>query len=184
MRKVVLYTIMSVDGAAEDPLRYFSDFDAEMKAFEARVIGTQDAVLLGRRMYDEWSRYWPTSDEQPFADFINTVRKYVFTSSAPPTNWPNTTFVTGTPADLVAELKAQPGGDIGVHGSIDLAHSMVRAGLVDQLSLVIAPTLSGRGRRLFDADLFGDDEVRRLELLNVSATSSGGVLLDYRVTSR
>lgn len=181
MRKVVLYTLMSVDGAVEDPTRYFFDFDEEMDANLARVIGAQDAVLLGRRMYDEWSRYWPPSDIQPFADFINSVRKYVFTSSALTPTWTNTTVATSTPTDLVAELKAQPGGDIGVHGSIDLARSMLRAGLVDQLSLVLAPTLSGIGRRLFDADLFGDDEVRRLELVQVAGTSSGGVLLDYRL---
>jgi len=181
MRKVVVYTLMSVDGAVEEPARYFPDFDKETDAYEAGVTDTQDTVLLGRRMYDAWSRHWPTSDNQPFADFINNVRKYVFTSSPLTTSWANTTVATGTPADLVAELKAKPGGDIGVHGSIDLARSMLRAGLVDQLSLAIAPTLSGIGRRLFDADLFGDDEVRRLELLQATGTSSGGVLLDYRI---
>lgn len=181
MRKVVLYSLMSVDGAVEDPTRYFSDFDEETDAYEARVIDTQDTVLLGRRMYEQWSRYWPTSDNQPFAGFINNVRKYVFTSSPLTTRWANTTVATDTPADLVAELKAKPGGDIGVHGSIDLARSMLRAGLIDQLSLAIAPTLSGIGRRLFDADLFDDSFARRLELLQVTGTSSGGVLLDYRL---
>lgn len=180
MRKVVLYTLMSVDGAVEDPTRYFSDFDEEMDANQARIIGAQDAVLLGRRMYDEWSQYWPASDDQPFADFVNNVPKYVLTSSTLTTSWANTIVATSTPANLVAELKAQPGGDIGVHGSIDLARSMLRAGLVDQLSLVIAPVLSGIGRRLFDADLFGDD-VLRLELLRATGTSSGGVLLDYQL---
>jgi dihydrofolate reductase len=183
MRKVVLYTLMSLDGAVEEPSRYFADFDEETDANEARVIGTQDTVLLGRQMYDVWARYWPTSDNQPFAVFINNVRKYVFTSSPLTTSWTNATVATSSPADLVAELKAQPGGDIGVHGSIDLARSMLRDGLVDQLSLAIAPTLSGIGRRLFDADLFGDGDVRRLELLRVAGTSSGGVLLDYRLRS-
>lgn len=183
MRKVVLYTLMSVDGAVEDPTRYFADFDEEMHSNLGKVIGAQDTVLLGRRMYDEWSRHWPSSDMQPFADFINNVRKYVVTSSTPPTTWTNTTVTAGPVADLVAELKSRPGADIGVHGSIDLARSMLRVGLVDQLSLVLAPTLSGIGRRLFDADLFGDDNVRRLELLEVAGTSSGGVLLDYRIKS-
>ncbi|MQA27282.1 MAG: dihydrofolate reductase [Micromonosporaceae bacterium] len=186
MRKVVLYTLMSADGAVEDPTRYFPDFDfsgfdEDMSAHEARVIGAQDTVLLGRKTYDQWSRYWPSSDAQPFADFINNVQKRVLTSSTPTTTWTNTTVANGPLADLVAELKATPGGDIGVHGSIDLARSMLRARLVDQLSLVIAPTLSGIGRRLFDPDLFDDTEVRRLELLQATGTSSGGVLLDYRI---
>ncbi len=183
MRKVVLYTLMSVDGAVEEPNRYFVDFDDEMDANLAEVIGTQDTVLLGRRMYDEWSQYWPNSDHQPFADFINHVEKYVITSSTPATTWSGTTVAAGPVADLVAELKTRPGRDIGVHGSIDLARSLLRAGLVDQLSLVIAPTLSGIGRRLFDAELFEDDDVRRLELLRAAGTPSGGVLLDYRVES-
>jgi dihydrofolate reductase len=183
MRKVVLYTLMSVDGAVEDPNRYFADFDDEMDANLAEVIGTQDTVLLGRRMYDEWSRFWPNSDYQPFADFINNVEKYVVTSSTPTTTWTGTTVTAGPVADLVADLKARVGGDIGVHGSIDLARSLLRAGLVDQLNLVIAPTLSGIGRRLFDAELFDDDNVRRLELLRAAGARSGGVLLDYRVES-
>lgn len=181
MRNVVLYTLMSLDGAVEEPDRYFPEFDAETDAYEARVIEAQDTVLLGRHMYDQWSRYWPTSDNQPFADFINNVRKYVFTSSPLATGWTNATAATSAPADLVAELKAQPGGDIGVHGSIDLARSMLREGLIDRLSLVVAPVLSGVGRRLFDADLFDDAEARRLELIQATSTSSGGLLLDYRL---
>lgn len=181
MRNVVLYTLTSVDGAVEDPTRYFSVFDAEMDAHLERVIGAQDTVLLGRRMYDEWSHYWPKADAQPFREFINRVPKYVLTSSKPATAWTHTTVVTGPIAGLVAGLKAQPGGDIGVHGSIDLARSMLCAGLIDRLSLVIAPTLSGVGRRLFDADLFADTRVRPLELLEAARTPSGGVLLDYRI---
>jgi len=181
VRNVVLYTLMSLDGAVEEPDRYFPEFDKETDAYEARVIGTQDTALLGRHMYDEWSRYWPTSDNQPFADFINNVPKYVITSSPLTTGWTNATAATSTPADLIAELKAQPGGDIGVHGSIDLARSMLREGLIDQLSLAIAPTLSGVGRRLFDADLFGDGDARRLELVEATRTSSGALLVDYRL---
>ncbi|HEX6445525.1 MAG TPA: dihydrofolate reductase family protein [Streptosporangiales bacterium] len=181
MRKVVLYTLMSLDGAVEDPMRYFAVFDKEMETNLGELIARQDTVLLGRRMHEEWSRYWPNSDEQPFADFINNVPKYVLTSSAATTTWPATTFTGGPVADLVAGLRAEPGGDIGVHGSIDLARSMLREGLIDELRLAIAPTLSGIGRRLLDADLFADTDVRRLELLAATATSSGGVLLHYRI---
>ena len=180
MRNVVLYTLMSLDGAVEDPDRYFPTFDDEMEAHLERVIATQDTVLLGRRMYDEWSRYWPTADPYPFRDFINAVEKYVLTSSELTTPWTNARVAGESVADLVHELKAKPGGDIGVHGSVDLARSMLRDGLVDRLSLVLGPTLSGIGRRLFDADLYGDGDVRQLELIEARATPSGGVLLDYR----
>lgn len=106
------------------------------------MIGTQDTVLLGRRIHAEWSRHWPTSVMQPFADF-NNVRKYVVTSSMPPTGWTNTTVTAGPVADLVAKLKSRPGADIGVDGSIDLTRSMLRDGLVDRLSLVLAPDAVG-----------------------------------------
>jgi dihydrofolate reductase len=87
---LILYTLVSLDGATEDPHRYFPEtprrpgapvFDDDLGRHEAEMLARQGAVLLGRRTYDQWSRYWPTSDEQPFADFINTVPKYVLTST-------------------------------------------------------------------------------------------------------
>ena len=90
MPDIVLYTLVSLDGATEDPHRYFPEtgdrhgapvFDDDLGRHEAQMLARQRAVLLGRRTYDQWSRYWPTSDEQPFADFINTVPKYVVTST-------------------------------------------------------------------------------------------------------
>ena len=185
-RKVVLYTLMSLDGAVDDPASYFSpapadnkppDFDAEMEQYEADVIATQDAVLLGRNMYDEWSGYWPSSDVQPFADFINGVKKYVITSSPLARPWHNSEAVAGPPADVIRDLRSQPGGDIGVHGSIHLATSLLEAGLVDELQLVVGPVVGCPGRRLFEAS----GELRRMTLLNAQRTPSGSLLLAYRV---
>lgn len=186
MRKVVLYTLMSLDGDVDDPAGYFSpdpatgeppDFDPVMEENEAEVTGTQDAVLLGRHMYDEWSRYWPTSDVQPFADFINGVKKYVVTSTPLSNAWNNAEAVAGPVHDVVRDLRAMPGGDIGVHGSIQLAQSLLAAGLVDELQLVVGPAFGFAGRRLFKSA--GD--VRRLTLLSARQTPSGALLLAYRV---
>jgi dihydrofolate reductase len=186
VRKVVLYTLMSLDGAVDHPGRYFPpadepgdvpEFDAVMIDNEERVIGAQDAVLLGRHMYDEWSRFWPTATDQPFAGFINTVKKYVVTSSPLSHAWHNAEGVAGPLEDLVRDLKARPGGDIGVHGSIELAQSLLEAGLVDELQLVVGPTIGCTGRRLFA----GTDQVRRLQLLSATPTPSSSVLLAYRV---
>ena len=143
---------------------------------KARVIGTQDAVLLGRRMFDEWSQYWPTSHIQPFADFINSVKKYVVTSTPLSNDWHNAEAVTAPIEDVVRDLKAGPGGDIGIHGSIQLAQSLLAAGLVDELQLVVAPAVGFMGRRLFAST----HDVRRLELLSATPTPSGSVLLAYR----
>ena len=98
MRKLVLYSLVSLDGVGESPDEYVFEFDETMDDNLAEVIGSQDTVLLGRGQYDEWASYWPTSDMQPFADFINSVPKYVFTSAQPVADWTGTTVVT-TAAD-------------------------------------------------------------------------------------
>lgn len=186
VRKVVLYTLMSLDGAVDDPGRYFTpgqepgqapEFDSVMDDYEANIISAQDAVLLGRRMYDEWSRYWPTVDHQPFADFINRVKKYVVTSTPLSNGWHNSEAFEGPVQDLVRDLKSRPGGDIGIHGSVQLAQSLLEAGLVDELRLVVGPAFGFQGRRLFASA----DDIRRLELLSAIPTPSGSVLLAYRV---
>jgi dihydrofolate reductase len=185
VRKVVLYNLMSLDGAVDDPDRYFMPsqeagqppvFDSVMDDNEAQIIRAQDTVILGRHMYDEWSRYWPTIENQPFADFINRVKKYVVTSTPLSNGWHNCEAVERPVGDLVRDLKAQPGGDIGIHGSIQLAQSLLAAGLVDELQLVVGPALGFPGRRLFASA----DDVRRLELLSARPTPSGSVLLAYR----
>jgi dihydrofolate reductase len=186
VRNVVLYTLMSLDGAVDRPDMYFApaqesdrpmEFDPVMIENEGNVIATQDAVLLGRHMYDEWSQYWPTADEQPFADFINSVKKYVVTSTPLSNEWHNAEAVGGPIEDLVRDLKDRPGSDIGVHGSIQLAQSLLKAGLVDELRLVVGPVVGFTGRRLFASA----DDVRRLELLSATPTPSGSVLLNYRL---
>ena len=186
MRKVVVYTLMSLDGAVDEPARYFGspdqpggqppEFDAAMDAFEAEVVGSQDAVLLGRGMYDEWAEFWPTVPEQPFASFINPVKKYVVTSSPLTSEWTNTEVVAEPVEDFVTDLQQQPGGDIGVHGSIELVKSLLAAGLVDELRLVIGPMIGCTGRRLFD----GLPELR-LELLSAVPTPTGALLLTYHL---
>ena len=187
MRKVVLYTLTSLDGAVEDPRRYFPGstptvasapvFDPVMADLEAQLIGSQDVVLLGRNTFDQWSSYWPTSDEQPFADFINNVDKYVVTSKPLTNTWDHAEAVAGPVVDLVRDLKARPGGDIGVHGSIKLAQSLFAAGLIDELQLAVGPVLDPTGRRLFERL----DGLRRLELLSATQTPGGGVWVIYRV---
>ncbi len=176
MRDVVLYTLLSLDGVAEEPGNWMFEADDELFAHLAEVIGSQDDVLLGRGTYDYWAEYWPTSDVQPFADFINGTTKHVFTSSAPTLPWAETTVVEESPVPYVARLKEGSGGDIGVHGSIRLAQSLLAADLVDRLQLVIVPTIAGSGRRLF-ADATG---LRRLTLTGATHSSSGCVHLGYR----
>ncbi len=175
MRKVVVYELLSLDGVAQDPDLFFS-WDDELDANLLAVIATQDAVILGRRSYDEWAPYWPDSTIQPFADFINGVAKYVATSTSLDREWANATAVDGDLVEFVRELKDRSGGDIGVHASISVAQALLAAGVVDELRLVIAPTIVGRGRKLLD----GLPSIR-LETIRTATAPTGHLLADYRV---
>lgn len=176
MRTVVVYELLSLDGVAERPNDFVLEWDAEMDAELGAVISSQDAVVLGRRSYDEWAGYWPGSDDEPFASFINGVRKYVVTSRPLDGAWAEATAVDGDPVGFVSDLKERPGGDIGVHASISVARSLLAAGVVDELRLVIAPAVAGTGRRLLDGL-----PPMRLEPVRVVTSGAGYVLADYRV---
>jgi Dihydrofolate reductase len=176
MRKIVLYELLSLDGVAQDPDAFITAWDDEMDANLAAVIATQDAVILGRRSYDEWAEFWPSSTIQPFADFINGVTKYVATSASLDREWADTTAVDGGLVEFVHELKDRTGGDIGVHASITLAQTLLAAGAVDELRLVIAPAIAGSGKRLLE----GLPSVR-LETIQATASPTGHLLVDYRI---
>jgi dihydrofolate reductase len=177
MRKVVLYELLSLDGVAEDPDKFVTDWDEAMAANLAAVIAAQDAVILGRRSYDEWSEFWPGSEIEPFATFINGVAKYVATSTPLGRRWHNTTAIEGGLAEFVRNLKNSPGGDIGVHASISVAQTLLAAGAIDEVRLVVAPAIAGFGRRLFDAL-----PPIRLESLRSATSPRGYLLADYRIS--
>jgi dihydrofolate reductase len=178
MRNVVVYEFLSLDGVAEQPDAFITDFDDMMGDNLDRVIASQDAVLLGRRTYDEWAGFWPTSDIEPFATFINGVEKFVVTSTPLEPRWTNASVVDDRVAEFVADLKQQPGGDIGVHGSISLAQSLLEASLVDELRLAIAPALHSQLRRLFD-----HAGPKRLSLTRSVTSPTGCLLVDFHVVN-
>jgi dihydrofolate reductase len=176
MRKVVLYELLSLDGVAEHPDEFITHWDEAMDANLARVIADQDAVLLGRRTWDDWAAFWPTSKIEPFATFINGVQKYVATSSPLSPEWGDSAVIEGDLVEFVNALKGEPGGDIGVHGSLLLTQALLEKGLVDELRLVVAPALQLRGRRLLENVAPG-----RLTLTRSVASPKGYLLLDYDV---
>jgi dihydrofolate reductase len=176
VRKIIVYELLSLDGVAEDPDRFFTDWDDAMDANLAAVIATQDAVILGRRSYAEWARFWPNSQIQPFATFINSVTKYVATSTPLDRDWAHESVVDGGLVEFVQGLKQQGGGDVGVHASISVAQVLLAAGVVDELWLVIAPRIAGHGRRLLD----GLPSIE-LETLRSEISPTGYLLVRYRV---
>jgi dihydrofolate reductase len=175
-RTVVASHFVSLDGVAEAPDRFITAWDDETDAHGARLISTQDAVILGRRSYEEWAEFWPGSEIEPFASVINAVPKYVATSTPLAREWPGASVIDGEVVDFVRRLKDGPGGDIGVHASISLTRTLLAAGVVDELRLVIAPTIVGSGARLLDRL-----PPIRLETIRSTASPSGHLLVDYHV---
>jgi dihydrofolate reductase len=176
VRKIVVYEFMSLDGVAEAEVIYGAGWNDALDAELAAVIATQDAVILGRRSYDEWAGFWPSSEIEPFATFINGVTKYVATSTPLDRDWANATVIDGGLVEFVRDLKQGDGGEVGVHASISVAQALLSAGVVDELRLVIRPMIAGRGRRLFD----GLPSIQ-LEWIRSQVSPTGYRLDDYRV---
>ena len=182
MRTLYVGLFISLDGIVESPGRFVpSYFDEQVGAEVSAGLATTDTVLLGRRLYEEWAGYWPGKDarEDPFADFINGVRKLVVSTTLESVSWRNTTLVRGDVEAEIARLKEQGGGDIAVNGSVTLARSLLRAGLVDELRLLLFPVVVGSGRRLFD-DL-GEIPLR---LVGATPLPTGVVSLRYERVDR
>ena len=182
MRKIVSHLIMTLDGVA----KFQAVADAIMRRrndevlsdFHARV-AEEDAMLLGRKTYQEWADYWPTSDYQPFAGHINSVTKYVASKTLNAAPWGNqgdATVLKGERLNSVTELKSLPGKNIGIHGSPTLVEALIQVGLVDELRLEIYPVIAGRGDRLFQEGRTG----RKLRLLDSKVSSTSVAILTYQ----
>lgn len=180
MRKVYAGLFSSLDGVVEAPNTRQPNFDDEMGAALGRMLDGQDAVLLGRVTFDEWVNYWPTSTDEPFASWINSTHKYVASATLDSVDsWANSTLIPGSLTDFVADLREQEGGTIGVGGSPSVVRSLIDAGLLDELTLMISPVVAGGNqRRLFPAD----SAMTKLNLLDVQGTSSGTIIATYQPT--
>jgi dihydrofolate reductase len=177
MRNVVLMQWLSLDGVAEEPSDWFGDDGPELFALIARTIATQTDVLLGRGTYDYWVDYWPTATVEPFASFINATPKHVASSSDLKGEWANTVRITAPVPEYVRDLKQQSGGDIGLHGSTELARSLIAERLVDEMWLLMPPTIAGHGKRLFsERDTMA---LQRFDLLDVEQSPKGTLFLHY-----
>lgn len=174
-RKVTAHLFSSVNGVVESPDQWqFGAFGPEEGQLMGEVIGPVTDVVIGRRLWQEWSEFWPGADD-PFAQFINPVRKHVVTATLSGELPWNSTVVSGDPVTYVRDLREQEGGDISVTGGIDTVRSLFVAGVVDELTLTTHPVVTNEGRRLFDESV----PTTRLALVRAVPTSVGNVLLTY-----
>ena len=143
MRALVLYELLSLDGVAEEPSDWLFDDGPEIFDNLGIVISSQDDILLGRGTYDYWADFWPTATVEPFASFINNTMKHVFSSAPIDAEWSNTTVVSEPAVDYVAALK-QGERRRHRHPRQHRAGRLTPGGeLVDELRLVVAPTIAG-----------------------------------------
>lgn len=181
MRIVNAGLFHSIDGVVESPDQWqFDSFDDEIGAALTSVMAKTDAVLMGRVGYEQWASYWPTARD-PFASFINPVRKYVASRTlSGDLEWENSSLIDGDLFAFVRQLKQTDGGDISVCGSISVVRQLFLAGLLDELTLITHPVIAGGGRQpLFEPD----GPTARLDLKDAVITSKGNVMATYGLRS-
>ena len=175
--RLVATEYVSLDGVFEEPGRwsgpFFNDEAAEFKWAELQA---SDALLLGRETYEGFAAAWPSMrDPVGFADKINSMTKYVVSSTLDKAEWPGSRLIKGDVAGEVRKLKQEPGQDLLLSGSARLFNALCQEGLIDLYRFMLHPIVLGKGERLF-AD--GIDE-RTLELTHTKSFSSGIVILEY-----
>jgi dihydrofolate reductase len=134
-------------------------------------------MLLGRRTYDIFAGYWPTSDEEPIAGLMNNMKKYVASRTLKaPLEWQNSELLENNTVEAISALKGQPGKDVLVIGSGDLAQTLIDNDLVDEYRLMIYPIVVGGGKRLFR----NGNSLAKLMLADSKTSTKGLVILTYR----
>jgi dihydrofolate reductase len=146
---------MSIDGVVESPDKWHSPyFNDEMAEAQSLIQAEADAILLGRRTYEEFAQVWPkrtTADVGPIADFINNTPKLVASTTLRMVEWPNSSLIKGNVAQELRRLKQQLGKAIFIIGSATLVRSLLYDRVLDELQLFVDPIIVGRGKRLFEA---------------------------------
>jgi len=183
MRKLVSHLLMTLDGTAILDTAVIEAImklrDEEVEADFFKHVADEDAMLLGRVTYSEWACFWPTSIIEPFASHINSVPKYVASSTLSSAPWgtkADAHLLLGTIEEEVAKLKRLSGKNIGIHGSPTLVESLLQSNLLDELRLEVYPIFAGTGTPFFRPGR----EMKQLELIRSLVTANGVAILTYR----
>jgi dihydrofolate reductase len=181
MGRIVVTEFVSLDGVMEAPgggedykhggWTFEIDRGDEGDKFKLDELQEAQAQLLGRVTYEGFAAAWPKmNDEAGFAEKMNSMPKYVFSSTLETADWTNTTILSGDFATEIGKLKQEVDGDILVAGSATLVHGLIEHDLVDELRLMVFPVLLGSGKRVF-----GDHADKKPLRLTDSKTVGAGV---------
>jgi dihydrofolate reductase len=179
MRKIVVGEFLSADGVMEAPDTWQFPFQTEeLGAITERQIRDADAFLLGRVTYELFAGYWPTLTHNEFgvADKLNSAPKYVVSTTLQKADWNNSTQIKSNVIEEIRKLKEQPGSMIGIIGSATLVHSLLDAGLIDEIQVLVHPIVLGKGTRLFV-----DGYHSPLKLADSKILPNGVVFLSYQI---
>jgi dihydrofolate reductase len=186
MRRVVVSEFLTLDGVMEAPGGEFHPdgkggwtmqfFNEEAGTFKFDELFAADALLLGRVTYEHFAAAWPSmTDDAGFADRMNSLPKFVASTTLnEPLEW-NATLIQGELAAEVAKLKDEAGQDILVFGSGDLVHTLLQHDLIDEFRLLVFPVILGSGKRLFRDGI----ATSALQLLEATTFNSGVTVLRY-----
>ncbi|MGW5053600.1 dihydrofolate reductase family protein [Actinokineospora sp. NPDC004072] len=181
MRKIIASFNMTLDGVVDHMEEWhFQYFDADSAAFAREQLFAADALLMGRRTYEGFAAAWPNMEEQTgdFGVRMNTLPHYVVSSTLEKADWGDTTVISGDVLAEVAKLKEQPGQDILMYGYGQLAHELLRNGLLDEVRVWLHPILSGHSGQ--ESLLYRDGSKVPLKPADVHRFGSGVMVLCYR----
>jgi len=184
VRKVVVQVFdYSLDGIIAEEGTDFFEFcrevpdDPGLEAWRLGSFERADVNVMGRRMYEGAAQFFATAPaDHPYAEFMNSAPKVVFSSTLTTANWANTTIASGDTAAEIEKLRQDGDGDIMVHGGISFVQSLVRLDLADEYRLSVSPYLAGSGPALFA----GVTKPRPLELVSSTSFGNGMAGLVYR----
>jgi dihydrofolate reductase len=177
MRKITAVEFVSVDGVAEAPEVWSAQyFNEEMMGIAQAGMDSADAMLLGRRTYQDFAAYWPQQpNDAPFAEWTNTTHKYVVSTTLNSLEYGPATLISRDVTTEVTNLKEQPGKGISLLGSPTLVRSLLPEGIIDELAMFLVPIVVGKGKRLFEEPI-GELPLR---LADSRTLSNGVVYLTY-----
>lgn len=178
MKRISAGLLMSLDGVIEAPdqwqMPYYSD---EVGEIILSQLAKSSALLLGRVTYQEFAGYWPNADAgDPMAAALNGIPKLVVSNTLDTVEWQNSNLINDNVMQEIARIKQQPGNDISMSGSGTLVKSLLLAGLLDELQVLVQPVVVGRGKHLFE----NANDQRHLTLVDSKMLPKGVVHLTYQ----